>query len=216
MDSRRFDAIARALAGTASRRLSLKLLAGGALGAVLVRLGVEVATAACVPAGKKCGRGDRCCAGATCKGGACKCDRGLRECGKVCKECCADGDCPGRVCRNGTCRDRSACAVDSDCQSGHCCNGSCVDGQTDSANCGTSCIDCGIGGECRNGGCCRADARACSVDTECCSGVCRGFRVKTCQCRPAGSLCETGGSCRSCCNDVLCEGGGGGPRCQCV
>ena len=65
MDDRRFDDALRALAAhPAPRRAALRLLAGGALGAVLARLGLEEAasqTATCKPAGRKAPKRTACC-----------------------------------------------------------------------------------------------------------------------------------------------------------
>ena len=78
MDDRRFDALVRTLVtGPASRRAALRLLAVGALGAVLARPGApwatEEAAAACVPAGKRLRRGERCCRTAVRDGRRCVC-----------------------------------------------------------------------------------------------------------------------------------------------
>ena len=73
MDGERFDAIAKATAGT-SRRAALRLLARGALGAVLGVRGPEAAGAThfgCRHFGKPCARGGQCCSG-VCRGGRCR------------------------------------------------------------------------------------------------------------------------------------------------
>lgn len=58
----RFDAIARVLGGTVSRRRALKMAVGGAAGmagaSAMVALNGGVASAACVPG---CGQGQQCC-----------------------------------------------------------------------------------------------------------------------------------------------------------
>ena len=41
MDDRRFDALARAFAGRSSRRHAVRLLAGGVVGGMLARLGLQ-------------------------------------------------------------------------------------------------------------------------------------------------------------------------------
>ena len=172
MDGDRFDAIVRTLGRAASRRGSLKLLAGGALGAVAARLGVGEAAAACVAAGKQCGKGDKCCAGSKCKGGTCKCRAGLKDCGKVCKACCTGDDCAiGQACARGRC----ACTAAS-CPNG-CCEGDvCKDGDATGA-CGTGGGRCTVCPEptegtatCRADGTCGQtcpDARPCRCQDRC-------------------------------------------------
>lgn len=131
MDDDRFDAVAKSLGRGAPRRAFVRLLAGNALGAVLVRLQVEDAAAACIAAGKRCERGDQCCAGSSCKGGTCKCKDGLTDCGKTCKACCVDGlrngqesdiDCGGGCAR---CANGKACGGSNDCRSALCDTGLC-------------------------------------------------------------------------------------------
>ena len=65
MDGNRFDDATRALAaaGTTSRRQALRLLAGSALGGVLVLLGRGEAAAACQANGTRCKEGKQCCSG---------------------------------------------------------------------------------------------------------------------------------------------------------
>jgi len=54
MDDRRFDDLARALAGPASRRAGLRALAGAALAGVLGAFGVEEVAARCFGQGRPC------------------------------------------------------------------------------------------------------------------------------------------------------------------
>ena len=72
MDNATFDGLTRSLVKGASRRGVARALAGGALVAVLSRLGLEEA-AACVITGKRCGKGNKCCDGAACKHRRCQC-----------------------------------------------------------------------------------------------------------------------------------------------
>jgi hypothetical protein len=84
MDDRRFDNFARILAaGTASRRVTARLLAGGALAAVLGRIAIEEAAAAvCKQGGRRCTRNGECCS-RTCR------NRG------TCRPCASAGICMG-------------------------------------------------------------------------------------------------------------------------
>jgi hypothetical protein len=84
MDDRRFDNLARFLAaGTASRRVTARLLAGGALAAVFGRTAVEEAAAAvCKQGSRRCTRNSECCS-RTCR------NRG------TCRPCASAGICMG-------------------------------------------------------------------------------------------------------------------------
>jgi hypothetical protein len=72
VDNATFDGLTRSLVERPSRRGVAKALAGGALAAVLGRLGLEEA-AACVSTGRRCGKGKKCCDGAACKHRRCGC-----------------------------------------------------------------------------------------------------------------------------------------------
>jgi len=72
VDNATFDGLTRSLVERTSRRGVTKALAGGALAAVLGRLGLEEA-AACVSTGRRCGNGKKCCDGAACKHRRCRC-----------------------------------------------------------------------------------------------------------------------------------------------
>ena len=107
MDSRRFDEIARALAGTRSRRNVLRLLAGNAAVGMFAHAGLA-APARCAERGKPCERDSQCCSGS--------CDRGEGTCaGRDGEErlsaaaigatCTGDADCgAGETCKEGTCQ----------------------------------------------------------------------------------------------------------------
>ena len=62
MEGEQFDNLARALSGPGTRRQALRFLAGGALGALFARLGLEATATACLAAGKG-GSGGQCCSG---------------------------------------------------------------------------------------------------------------------------------------------------------
>jgi len=103
VDSRKFDALARAVAVGTTRRGAVRILGGGALASALSLPGLrgvgaqEPADARCRGAGERCKRDGQCCAErcinrqCTCKGtrGSCFIDRGC---------------CSGRCRRNGKCR----------------------------------------------------------------------------------------------------------------
>ena len=71
MDDGRLDAAAKALATLGTRRAALRLVAVGAFGTVLARLGLQQAAAACRKNGKECTRGGQCCSG-LCKRRTCR------------------------------------------------------------------------------------------------------------------------------------------------
>jgi hypothetical protein len=105
MDGLRFDAWTRDLgAGVASRRLALRLVAGGAVAAAAARIDAREA-AACKELGQPCKRSEQCCAGA-CKRGTCRCVPGEVRVG--------DGCCPvGQACDGniGCCEEGERCSV---------------------------------------------------------------------------------------------------------
>jgi hypothetical protein len=149
---------------------------------------LQEAAAACVRPNKRCGNGKKCCAGAACRSGKCRCKTGLTACNDRCvdtnadpancggcgKSCgqgqgCADGTCNGcsdgqKAC-DGRCIPANACCRDSDCAGGKRCqtNGTCA--------CPNNMKDC-------NGTC-----RVCCGDRDCPTGQ---FCTKdnTCGCQP--------------------------------
>ena len=163
MDGQRSDDLTRSLAAGTTRRHALKLLAGGAVGAVagLFRLGGAGAThTAC---GRhhfaSCRRDDQCCSG-RCAGA-----EGEKTC--LCPAT-APIECGGTRC----------------CTTGQtCCNGRCVDTDTNENHCGECNNDCDGGEVCRNGTCRCPAGHRCPAGTTCTAqeGVCR---AATC---PAGT-----------------------------
>lgn len=136
MDGQRFDGLTRELAGPQTRRHALRLLAGGTLGAVLARFGLEQASAQdvgttsdavcegrqviCSSAG---GPGFDCAEGCVCArntNGEKQCVNGLRDTCRNRQRCDRNKDCngDGQVCirvsgcdcpgRRGRCFDRCA------------------------------------------------------------------------------------------------------------
>ena len=101
MDGERFDRIARALGTTPSRRGALRLLAAGALGALLAlpraaaaQLGTEANAGSCRAPGDLCD-GDADCCSERCRNGRCLCRRRGAACAVA------------RACCSGRCRTRS-------------------------------------------------------------------------------------------------------------
>jgi hypothetical protein len=86
MDGRRFDHLARLVGSRTSRRVALGLTAA----ALLARLGVEEAAAACKANNKECSRDRQCCS-LDCKRNQCRCARVQERC-KSAKGCCQGGD----------------------------------------------------------------------------------------------------------------------------
>jgi hypothetical protein len=120
MDDRHFDSLARTVSNPASRRTAVRALIGAAFGGIAglsAWLGPEAAAAKCVDLGKVCkkrGKTLRCCGGAKCKGGRCKCTNGKRVCGTKCVNLLNDpancGQC-GLSCASGKCL-HGACTCD--------------------------------------------------------------------------------------------------------
>ena len=169
MDGERFDALAKALTGTSSRRHAARLLlaAAGWAGLGSKRRTAVAQVQACTTAAD-CGTG-QCwhCVDGRCHYQRCKachyCDAADGTCKRSCEDpgCCDKGKtcCPGVVCANlqsdeGHCGD---CFTT--CSPGQlCCDGHCVDPKTDNTNCG---------------GCAGADGVNCTAKGKtCCSGTC--------------------------------------------
>lgn len=206
MDADRFDRFASNVGRATTRRGALRLLAGGALGAVLSVLGLAGVGAnhtGCRHVGKPCARKAQCCSGVckgptgaktcrahhvgTCQAGQDWCTQGAAaSCGPPCLCFVTTGK--ARFCGRPTlfC---ATCARDKDCQ-----------GVTGT---GSACMECAAA--CAEGtGCvphcpCAPDGSACTVGPECCGGGCPGG---TC-CRTAGQPCAAPGQC---CSDVCVAG----------
>ena len=206
MDSDRFDALTRQMAGSQSRRTLLRTLAGGLTAAVvgLARPGPAEA-AKCGKEGQPCG----CCQrGLSCTGGAC-CPTD-RVCGSAC--------CPaGHTCQNGACvRPGSGVGSPGGCPAGQAaCAGGCADITSDIANCGAcgqacprSTDPCGIA-VCTAGVCglapaapgtvCRPAVGPCDVE-EVCDGNSTScppdrFAAATVACRPVAGECDVAEFC---------------------
>jgi hypothetical protein len=150
-DANRLDVYARTLSAATTRRAALRLLAGGALGAVLPRFSADEAAAACVRVGKRPKHGQRCCPDAV---------RSGRRC--VCLSDDAAATCTGRC---GTVQDNCVRAVDC----GNTCSG------TDTCGGGGAANVCGCTPEPRATTCsgrCGTEKNNCDQDVYC--GVCPG------------------------------------------
>ena len=110
MDGKRFDLLARTVIAAGSRRGALRLLIGGAIGAVAGLTGARRA-AACRGYRDPCTVSDQCCPGTglRCRRDACRCPRTKRWCGRTGRcipkdDCCRDADCwGGMTCVAGRC-----------------------------------------------------------------------------------------------------------------
>ena len=195
MDAHRFDRLATRLAATPTRRSALRLLAGGALAALLpARLGARAAAqeaqAVCRFVGEPCTVNGHCCHGNRCRGGTCQCRPNLTSCGGRCRDlrtnerhCGAcDHRCEaGQTCCRGRC---VACCTDADCAPPQTCGGGgtpgvcgCTPRACEPFACGSFDDGCGgthLCGGCATGEICLAQScRACSATTarSTCSGV---------------------------------------------
>ena len=106
MDNQRFDTLAMVLGASGSRRRAFKLLAGGAIGAVLLRFGVDDAAAfneLCRSLGRSCSR-DRDCCSRRCRRGTRRCPAGTNQINTSTCQSDIDGTCPTdakiNFCRN--------------------------------------------------------------------------------------------------------------------
>jgi hypothetical protein len=182
MDNVRFDRLARSLAERGTRRNTLRALGAASLAAVGARLGLAPAAAKCKQVGKKCKKGDKCCAGAKCKRKRCRCTNDSQ---------CGDGE----ICLNGACVvevDPTPCPGNQPTCGGVCCvagqlcqNQVCVNGDLEVND------DCDpdAPGACQTGVCgcfgdnnictcreaiCGAPGAGCLFLRECCDGFCIG------------------------------------------
>lgn len=203
MDSSRFDALARSVA---SRRMALR---GGA--ALLLAFGAseEQAEAKCKPMGTKCGR-HKCCEGARCRRGRCRCkpDYALWA-GVCCKDRFALANGPGLEALPGTefcCDAAGVCSQDGDPAHDDCCQENetciagkcCCDGCRGTVICGGVC--CGSA-SCCNGVCCGSDqvcaetapgVRSCVADQRDCLSNAQCYPGETCW---GGTCCTSGRMC---------------------
>ena len=108
MDAQRFDNLSRSLAAAVSRRHTLRLLAGGALGALVgVRAVEDSAAATCQAKDARCGTGfGRCCGNLAC----CTGTNGSRHCRRLSTDPENCGQC-GLQCESGSCV-HGACGCD--------------------------------------------------------------------------------------------------------
>ncbi len=198
MDGHTFDALARRLTVSPSRRGAIAVLGGALITAVLGP--ARFAEAGCKKIGKSCDKSRDCCEGARCKKGKCKCQNGFSVCDKICydlandpRHCgaCGNACAAGDLCREGSCLpsdgDGDDGGGDTDecspaCPAGRtCCNGSCLDTSLDPISCGACGVVCGAGVSCCDGVCidtrihlehCGACGKACHRRDNCVDGVC--------------------------------------------
>ena len=222
MDADRFDAIARTLGTT--RRSTLHLLAGGALGGLLALLGHGEATAACRQVGKPCTRSGQCCTGARCKRGKCRCKTTHVPCvGTTSTICCLNGaDCVllfgSPICTFGSKLPGTTCdpALPGECRTGQCgCRQAnppddCTCRDADCAVPGRLCEStadccrdhCGLASDTCGGStrCCGLEGASCTNDCDCCSlsRVCRGGTC--CVAEFVGCF-----SSAQCCGELICS-----------
>ena len=186
MDGQHFDRFVKAWATRTTRRAALKVLAGGALAALIggTRHQETEAADACGLVGAACAADADCCFGGRCNArGVCTCRTAIgftpcpvaggqrcfrlatdpRHCGACGARCAVGETCCGGVCRppcaEGKLFDPASCACV--CPSGKTnCNGRCVDLRTSGGNCGA------CGHTCLRG---------------CCGGRCFDGRIRTCR-----------------------------------
>jgi hypothetical protein len=221
VDEHRFDDFTRFLGTGHSRRVVLRVLAGGALAGALTRLrgggGAKPPDGTCQPKpGGKCSDAIPCCNG-FCDTGQCPCATGKTLCHGQCvttstfdsdlQNCGACGNaCPqGLACRNGQCVGDSQ----GDCDEGLVmCGGFCTKLDWDTSNCGECNHICWASDgshlePCVYGQCgCQETGGSCEQDWHCCHGRCVEGACRDCV--PPGSACRT---------DCDCCGRDGSGRC---
>ena len=205
MDGERFDVIAKRLAGTASRRNTLRAVAGIALGGLLGLPAAEgtVAGRRCRRARRACTRNGQCCSG-NCASGWC-CPKGETACctapgeGYVAGEtaCCGTAKCARDNTNTARCLTslpagaHTLCTADGSppCCAGLFCNGfgqcvSCL-GPGDTVSCNATDRPCCSEATCDpdTRQCCAGLDASCFMSDECCAGLAcdQDFR----RCKPA-------------------------------
>ncbi len=104
MDGERFDRFAKTLVRASPRRAVLRLLVGGALGAVAWRSGGEAAAARCGRLGSVCTTQRQCCTRRCVQYKSGSCTRNGKPSGKCRCGCTRSAHCPdGQVCQNLSC-----------------------------------------------------------------------------------------------------------------
>lgn len=193
MHANHFDTIARRLAAPATRRVSLRLLAGGLLGALFTQHGAAPARAT---------QPQQPCA-----------EAGLTDCLDVCVDVASDPANCG-YCGNG-------CAAETTCLGGWCqslvmadtdiiggldtcalqgltdCGEACVDIEIDVNNCGGCGVVCGGSAGCFGGMCLAPPVPACSSTAKAdCGGVCVYLNSDPNHCGACFNSCPLGGYCQ--------------------
>lgn len=222
MDDQRFDALVRSVAGAPSRRRLLGALVGGLAATVLPRVGSEAEAARCLALGKRCERGDDCCAG-RCRGGRCRCSTTQKRCGAICipdAACCKDGrrvepEPIATTCQREGCGEQvNNCGqpVTCPCQVGQVCTaeGTCCTPAPDATTCqGQGCratnncgqlVECG----CPTGQTCLDDNITCCASNRVCNDnagnqVCCANQCNAGVCCP----CDRVGTCQQCVTNTI-------------
>jgi hypothetical protein len=193
MDAIRFDALARSLVVAGSRR-SLLAAASGVCAAFLARFSDEAA-AGCKKVGKKCGK-KKCCAGARCSHGRCRCKKGWSECNGdglclnlandaihcgACGQTCITGCCAGGACRTPCGGDCCAdCFVES--------TGGIIQDSGTEACCAASSVCLSATGDPKKDRCCWPNEIC--IDNTCCCDGCEGTVLCDGKCCPSVACCN--------------------------
>jgi hypothetical protein len=222
VDSHRFDAIVRSAATPATRRATLRLLAGGLLGGWLAQRGLTLARAA-QPAREEFDCPPGVCVGvegppigdflATCEA------QGLTDCGGVCVDIYSDNaNCGGcgigcggsEACGGGTCLILAEPGLAVTCVAAGLtdCGGVCVDTLADVNNCGGCGVVCGPSDGCLGGSCVPPPERGCNNVTTNCGGVCVNLTNNAAHCGACFNSCPLGGVCQGgFCGGLVCPAG---------
>jgi hypothetical protein len=202
MDESRFDALARFLGGPSPRRNALRIVGGGALGAMAGLIGFSETDAGGKNKKKK-KKKKRCPKGRVkCGGGKCakpgECCPGEKQCGGGCiagSSCCPYFE---RACPNKRCVPlKDGCCDDAECGGcGTCINGQCFElpGICDSEQC----EQCDFAsGSCKS--------KCTGMFGTCCNGACRLTELGPWEecgstCCQGGKVCCTSGDLSICCN----------------
>ena len=221
MDHDRLDEIAKLASTDLTRRSALRLLVGGAAGAVISGLGLRSTQAA--PPGQPPGRGDTPPGGGPPHGGNppqggspthvsappfardCCPEDFPRLCGLTCVDTASDplncGECGQNCTGNQTCE--AGVCVGDPCPPGETlCRDVCVNLDVDAGNCGICGAECAAGETCVNGECV-VDGVVCDSHLTDCNGVCVDLMTDIHNCGACAHACQPSGPCAS----TVCSSG---------
>jgi len=227
MDSDRFDALTRLLTSARSRRHTLSVLSGLAVGGLMSALGATPALAGLRTGGSPCARGTQCASGLCRNPKGCDCRQA--SCGCTCGCTQAHPECKGAAnpCKQTACDVAAKRCATINTTNGTKCwsNGTCRNG---TCKCTTGALNCGGNRCCQKNQACTSDrgCAACDASSKICAGAAQcgyinveGQRV-ACGCFTSvdgATSCIAGfGVCQKCTHDADCDALAGAGKSVCL